>query len=146
MDISISANIPESYISSGAQRMEMYKKISLIRDTKDYYDVSDELSDRFGEPPVRTVRLLDVALIKALAEDARIVKVEFKNGALSFYSEHPSHEIWAEVMPHFRGMMFRATTPPVLIYKLQRGEEVTAVARKILEKYSSVKNEEVENG
>ena len=39
IEIKINAYIPNSYISSEFQKLEMYKKISLINNENDYYDV-----------------------------------------------------------------------------------------------------------
>ena len=50
-DFAVSANIPESYVTSSEQRMDLYRRIALIRTEADADDVLDELIDRFGEPP-----------------------------------------------------------------------------------------------
>ncbi len=67
IDIKLNAFIPDSYISSEEQKLEMYKKISLISSIEDYYDVQEELEDRYGDIPRAVNNLLEVAYIKALA-------------------------------------------------------------------------------
>ena len=47
-DLAVTANIPESYIPSEEQRMDLYRRIALIRTESDADDVLDELIDRFG--------------------------------------------------------------------------------------------------
>ena len=42
-DLAISANIPESYVASSEQRMDLYRRIALIRTESDADDVLDEL-------------------------------------------------------------------------------------------------------
>ena len=67
VDIQIEAHIPEKYIPSLAQRIDIYKKIAAIRTEDDWSDTMDELCDRFGEPPRSVAGLLDVALIRSRA-------------------------------------------------------------------------------
>lgn len=86
MDININAFIPEKYISSEIQKLEMYKKISVINSIEDFYDVQEELEDRFGDIPKPVQNLLDVAYIKAEAHNLGILAVAQKgeNVVLSF--------------------------------------------------------------
>ncbi|MBO5744947.1 MAG: transcription-repair coupling factor, partial [Clostridia bacterium] len=58
VEFNINAYIPEYYIKSSNQRIDAYKKISLIEDKKDMMDVYDELMDRFGKIPEETENLL----------------------------------------------------------------------------------------
>ena len=140
VDIKVSANIPEGYIKTSAGRMEMYKKISAIRTPEDLYDVQDELMDRYGSIPRATDKLLDIALIKALAEEADITKVEIKQGCLVFSTASPNAEIWASVMSGVKGLMFRAS-PPSVIRRIGQDEPIS-LARGILEEYHKEKKKE----
>ena len=144
VDISVSANIPESYIRSSSQRMEMYKKISLIRTCEDMSDVSDELTDRFGDMPKATERLLDVALIKAMSEEVGIAKVSLVDNALHFKLGEPDFALFAELIPKFSGLMLRAA-PPSVIYKLKRSDEPTKAARLLLEACLKIKADSKDN-
>jgi transcription-repair coupling factor (superfamily II helicase) len=106
IDLKVSAHIPEEYISSSAQRMEMYKKISLIMTEDDEMDVRDELCDRFGDPPRQVERLLEVALMKALAGRAGIPKIEARDGVIGFHINKVDLALWSEVFAKFPGMRF----------------------------------------
>lgn len=75
LDIALDAYIPPSYISSGNQKLEMYKKIASIENQSDYMDMQDELIDRFGEMPAAVSNLLMVALMKAKAHENYIVEL-----------------------------------------------------------------------
>lgn len=133
--ISLSAHIPETYIPSAATRMEMYKKIAFVETSGDRLDLLDEFADRFGDPPRAVVRLVDVALIKAMLERAKIRKVEARDGALNFYMDKPRLDIWAEVFAEIPSMSMIGANTPYVHYKLCRGEEATAAAIRILTKY-----------
>ncbi len=144
VDISVSANIPETYIRSSSQRMEMYKKISLIKSHEDVVDVSDELTDRFGDMPKSTERLLDVALIKALAEELGISKVSEIDGALNLRLGEPDFALFAGLIPHYPGLMLRAS-PPSVIYKLKRSDDPIKAARLLLEACLKIKADSKED-
>ena len=67
VEIDSSAYIPSSYISNEETKLEIYKKIALVKTEEDFLDMQDELIDRFGEMPKSVANLLYVARIKALA-------------------------------------------------------------------------------
>ena len=61
-DLTVSANLPESYIPSGEQRMDIYRRIAALRTAEQSQELLDELIDRYGEPPQPVLKLMDVAL------------------------------------------------------------------------------------
>lgn len=83
-DLTISANIPEIYVPSPEQRMDIYRRIALIRSQSDAEDMTDELIDRFGDPPKSVTALIRVALLRALAAPAGITEITQKGGTLRF--------------------------------------------------------------
>lgn len=76
VDISMDAHIPESYISNSSQRLEVYRKIASIRSYEDSLDVTDELIDRFGEPPGAVNGLIEIALLKNSASMNSITEIK----------------------------------------------------------------------
>ncbi len=136
IDIKVSAHIPEAYIKQSAHRMEMYKKISLIRTKEDRDDISDELTDRFGDIPLTVQRLLNVALAKALATDAQIAKTEYKNGQLSFYTAVPKLGAWSELSDAYGVMSVRAQSGATCIsFRVKKDTEITTLLSEIMIKY-----------
>ncbi|HZJ69012.1 MAG TPA: transcription-repair coupling factor, partial [Candidatus Eisenbacteria bacterium] len=67
IELKVDGRIPESYISTEGMRLNFYRKISRILNVEDYYDVIDELIDRFGNPPQAVLNLCNIALIRSLA-------------------------------------------------------------------------------
>jgi transcription-repair coupling factor (superfamily II helicase) len=86
IDVAIDAHIPEEYIISTAQRLEMYKRIANIKNDEDANDVYDELNDRFGAPPSAVWGLVEIALLRNTAISLNITDVIQRNGSLLFYS------------------------------------------------------------
>lgn len=78
VDISVNAYIPEYYIENEEQRLEIYKKISLINGMESFYDVQEEIEDRFGNLPKCVQTLLDVAIVKSRAHALDIVSIAEK--------------------------------------------------------------------
>lgn len=76
IELEIGAYIPDGYIEDQVQRLEFYKKISMIKTEKDYYDLTEEAIDRFGDMPKPVLNLLDISYIKALASIRNIEKIK----------------------------------------------------------------------
>jgi transcription-repair coupling factor (superfamily II helicase) len=83
-DLTVSANIPDSYIESPEQRMDLYRRIALIENEEDADDITDELIDRFGDPPKPVNTLIHVALLRGEAAEAGILEITQKAGRLHF--------------------------------------------------------------
>ncbi len=64
IDLRLDAHIPEDYIEDTTQRIDIYRKIATIKSHEDSLDVTDELIDRFGEPPKAVLSLIDVAFLR----------------------------------------------------------------------------------
>jgi len=82
IDLKVDAYLPAEYVSGDVQRMEVYKRISLIRTREDREDVIEELIDRFGEPPAPVMRLIDIAQLRALLSPLGVSRVTFTAGTL----------------------------------------------------------------
>jgi transcription-repair coupling factor (superfamily II helicase) len=83
-DLSVSANIPESYVKSPEQRMDIYRRIALIRTEAEADDITDELCDRFGDPPASVNTLIQVALLRGEASQVGITDIAQKGGSVRF--------------------------------------------------------------
>ena len=83
-DLTVSASIPDSYVSSPEQRMDLYRRIALIEDEDDADDMTDELIDRYGDPPKSVNTLIRVALLRGEAAAAGICEISQKGGRAFF--------------------------------------------------------------
>lgn len=83
VELHVNAFLPESYVSGQSQRVEIYKRISLIRSQEDRMQLVDDLLDRFGEPPQEVMTLMDIALLRSLAGLAGSDMVTFGAGFLT---------------------------------------------------------------
>lgn len=85
VDMDVNAYIPESYIESASSRIQIYKKIALIEEEQDSFEVSEELIDRFGDIPPSVQRLIDVSLIRGEARRLGIEEVSEKDEKIILY-------------------------------------------------------------
>ena len=83
-DLTVSANLPESYIPSGEQRMDIYRRIAALRTSEGAQELLDELLDRYGEPPQPVLKLMDVALLRAEAVQSGICDITQRGGEIVF--------------------------------------------------------------
>lgn len=91
IEFSINAFIPENYIQQPDQKLDMYKRISSIRDLKDKYRVEEELEDRYGTLPQSVSNLLTIAHVKALAQTIGISLIkEHEEHVNLYFGESPN--------------------------------------------------------
>ena len=148
IDIKADAYIPESYVHSSTQRIEMYKKISHIETEDDKSDVIDELCDRFGEPPRPVIKLIDIVKLRLLASKALINKISLQDGTLIFSGEKFSLLALGELFVKYRGLGFRRGAAKDVSFKLAHGKDAVDTALEIVSDYYAIiseTNEGVEN-
>ena len=120
VDLSIDAYIPASYVGNESQKLELYKRIAVIENQEEYEDLTEELTDRYGDVPAPTLRLMDVALVKQQAHQAWILAIEQKGTAISFIMNARAKVKVDEIddfLKSFRDRMrIRPETNPVFVY------------------------------
>ncbi len=79
VELQTSAYIPEYYIQDELQKIDIYKKIALLRSEEDHIDLEDELIDRFGDIPKEVTQLINIALTKVYLNSLGIVSL-LQNG------------------------------------------------------------------
>ena len=75
IDIEINAYLPETYIQSPNQRIDMYKKIAAIESEDDRFQIEDELIDRYGDIPRAVQNIIEVAALKVKAKEAGVIEI-----------------------------------------------------------------------
>ena len=75
IDLKTSAVISEEYIENPELRLSTYRKIASAKDIASLSGIFDELKDRFGGPPERTKKLIDIMKLKVAAKDLYITRI-----------------------------------------------------------------------
>ena len=134
IDLQVSAHIPENYISSNAQRLDVYRRIADIRTHEDSLDVYDELIDRFGEPPEAVQGLIDVALLRNMAADVGVYEVKQQQDSLLLYQRKLNMEIGSRMSAKLKGrVMISAGAKPYFAVKIKSGLTPLDTLREALE-------------
>ena len=139
-DLTVSAGIPESYIASPELRMDLYRRIAHIRTEEDANDMTDELIDRFGDPPKSVNVLIRVAILRGEATEAGITEIAQKQNLLKFsLSEFHMERISALYgRDRYKGKLrIDAGSKPAVSLKLGIGEDPVAAATGFVRDYAS---------
>ena len=145
-DLSVSANIPESYVESSQQRMDLYRRIALIRSEADADDVLDELIDRFGDPPSSVNALVQVALLRGEAGRSGITDIAQKGGFVRFtLSDFDMERVSAlYAKSEYKGRLkVEAAAKPCLSLKLPPKARVIDLSRKFIADWASTGSQDV---
>ena len=70
------AFIPEDYVEDAAERLSLYRRLSLSHSDEEAEGIREELADRFGRIPVEAENLLEVIKVKILLTRLAIAKFE----------------------------------------------------------------------
>jgi transcription-repair coupling factor (superfamily II helicase) len=84
VELPINAHIPHDYVTSERLRLEAYKRIAAINAEIDIEEVRDELTDRYGKPPVEVENLLEVARFRIRARTAGLTDVTLQGQNIKF--------------------------------------------------------------
>ncbi|MEA4920363.1 MAG: transcription-repair coupling factor [Clostridiaceae bacterium] len=124
-DLLVSAGLPQNYVPDASVRIDLYRRISMITSQDEFYDMQDELLDRFGDIPASAQALLDIALLRSKASKNGINEITQKGKTLMIYFSIPNMERVASVCSHpdFKGrILFSAGERPYLTLKLKADE------------------------
>ncbi len=75
LDIKSDAYIPDEYISNESAKMDAYKIIAEIRQKDEAEKVKTSLRNAFGKIPESVLTLINIAVLKSLAEKAGAIKI-----------------------------------------------------------------------
>ncbi len=137
-DLSVSANIPERYVPSGEQRMDLYRRIARIRTEEDADEMIAELIDRYGDPPKEALALVSIAQLRGEATIAGISEISQKAGYLRLrLNDFDMNRISALYSkPEYKSRVkIEAGTVPVVSLKL-RSSKVVDEATKFVRDYA----------
>lgn len=122
VDIRLDAHIPEDYISNLSQRLDVYRKIASVKTEEDELDMTDELIDRFGEPPESVKGLIDVAMLRNTAAQNGFNEISEKSDAVIFKQENFSMDTAELLVKSLRGRVSLNASgqPYISVRKLEK--------------------------
>ena len=143
-DLAVAANIPDRYIPSQEQRMDIYRRIALIRTEEEADDLTDELIDRFGDPPPGVNALIYVALLRGEAGKAGVTDISQKQGYLKFtlrdFDMEKLSALYAR--PEYKGRLrVEAGSKPCVSLRIKAKGRVIDEARAFVREWGAEKAE-----
>jgi transcription-repair coupling factor (superfamily II helicase) len=127
IELNVDAFVPSRYIKDEIRKLEAYKKIASIQNEQDYYDIQEELEDRYGDLPKSVLNLLDIALLKAIANKAEIVSIEQKGNDIKLEAKKDARinpdKIPELLNKHRNKLFFTINKAPYFTYKINKSEK-----------------------
>jgi transcription-repair coupling factor (superfamily II helicase) len=80
LELEYSGFIPNNYIDSAQEKMEVYKKIAAVKSRNELDSVTAEIYDRFGPLPFEVLSLLSLAEIRIICREISISSLKEHNG------------------------------------------------------------------
>ncbi|MBQ7793108.1 MAG: transcription-repair coupling factor, partial [Clostridia bacterium] len=145
IDISVDAYIPEKYIKNQNQRIDAYKQIASIRSREDAEEVTDELIDRYSDPPKPVMNLIAIAEIKALCSSCGASEISEKAGRfiITFEKDALMPELVMKLIAKFpKNIKIGTGDVPQIIYFDKEMKNKTANVKFILQSIIALKNGE----
>ncbi len=140
-DISVAAGIPERFIPSSEQRLDIYRRIARVRDDEDASDLLDELVDRYGDVPKSVDALVRIALLREAAAQAGIAEISQKGPLVSFrlaQVDFSRVSVLCADPVYKRRLLFNAGDRPYLALRLNTGEDVLQAAAAVVKSYAQI--------
>ena len=141
-DLTVTANIAKTYVPSGEQRMDLYRRMAAIRTQQDADELLDEIVDRFGDPPKGVMNLIAIALLRARAAAAGITEITQREGSISFGLAAMDFAAISACCSEaaFKGrIFFSAGKTPVLSLKLRSGEDPLKLSEQLVGIYAQLR-------
>ncbi len=119
LELPVDAHLPEEYIESERLRLEAYQKLSTAASptaTDDSIDrVLDELTDRYGEPPVEVQHLVAVSRLRRMAQKAGLSEVVVMGDKLRVAPADLADSIQVRLQRMYPGSRYHAAAAAVLV-------------------------------
>lgn len=145
VDFDMDAYIPEVYIENHNSRIDIYKKIASVENEVDSAEITDELIDRYGEPPKTVMNLINIAQIKNTASKLGIVEINAKRTTVNFKFEktHITPELYMALIKKIPNKFsISAAKETTIIYKNSEQDKLFENIKFVLQTIIGLKNEE----
>lgn len=137
MDIHIDAYIPNDYITSIAQRLDIYKRIATISTIEQKSDMVDELIDRYGNPNKVVLNLIDVSYVRNRASIVGMHSISLHDNWINFYSNFLDDTTISNLNKKFKGRFCSNlnTSKKFITIKLDKSEKPIQLIESVLDTF-----------
>ena len=119
--------------------MDLYRRIARIRTDADADDMTDELIDRFGDPPRPVNNLISIALMRGQAAACGITDISQKGGSVIFTLTGCDLEAISALAGGMGGrLLFSPGDKPTLTLRLRKGDDPLRQADQTVRAYAKL--------
>ncbi|MDO4188784.1 MAG: transcription-repair coupling factor [Lachnospiraceae bacterium] len=126
VELNVDAYIPDAYITNEHQKLDIYKRISVIESLSEKEDMIEELTDRFGKLPKAVLNLLDIAYLRSIAKEAYITEIKGSEGIVNLRvyenAKYDGSKIPDFIMKYKGSVSLRPSDKPCFTYRMKRDE------------------------
>ncbi len=140
VELRVDAYLPAEYVRGDTQRMEVFKRIALIKTRETREDVIEEMIDRFGDIPESVMNLIDIAHLRGICGRLGVNRVNYTANTLICRLD-PNAEIdparlYAALEKTDKRLLLSASREPAILLRDPKltVEELLRAAVPILEK------------
>jgi transcription-repair coupling factor (superfamily II helicase) len=76
INVNIAAHLPTTYIADTDVRLNLYRRMSTLKEEPELATMAEEMKDRFGSPPKEVDNLLKVMSVRLLLKRTRILRLD----------------------------------------------------------------------
>ena len=76
INVDIPAFIPEDFVLDIDVRLSLYRRLSGLREDAELKDITEEIEDRFGAPPMEVSNLLSVMSVRLLLKKMNVIRLD----------------------------------------------------------------------
>jgi len=134
LNLGINIRIPAEYIKEENQRLRMYRRVASVESDVQLKDVSEELTDRYGEPPAAVLNLLEYVRLKLACQRLGVASIDRRRNQVTVRFT-PETSVDPEKLARFVAGATGAQFSPagVLKFSLPRAEEALEWLKGLLE-------------
>nr|WP_223217212.1 DEAD/DEAH box helicase [Rhizobium cauense] len=127
-NIGLVATIPSEYVPDPAVRLNLYSRMLRATTPAEFVDLEEEMSDRFGDPPVEVMTLLRLSRIKAQAAAVGVTALSSGPAGIALdFTKRPRQSqlaAWKKIealrLKGNRVIFSRTSTPPESLDLLEK--------------------------
>ncbi len=125
IDLPVDAHIPDSYINSERLRLDMYRTIAAANTEEELGRAVDDMSDRFGQPPVEVQRLLTMARLRRVAARAQVADIVVQGNRIKIHPVELKDSQQVRLKRLYGGSTYRAAAKAVMVPLPKAGRTIT---------------------
>jgi transcription-repair coupling factor (superfamily II helicase) len=84
INVNMPAYLPNDYVSDTDVRLNLYRRLSILREESELETMVEEMHDRFGPPQQEVSNLLSVMSVRLLLKKVRVSRLDVGEGGLIF--------------------------------------------------------------